>query len=56
MSRDRDERTSTRRNRRNPSITDLQDRIDELEIENEALSDKLDGIRDLAGEDDSDDD
>ena len=42
--------------RRKPSTADLQDRIDELETENEALNDKLDSIRDLAAEDDSEED
>ena len=42
--------------RRNRTTADLQDRIDELETENEALNDKLDSIRDIAAEDDSDED
>ncbi len=37
------------------SRTDLENRIGELEAENEMLNDKLDSIRDIAEEDDSDD-
>ena len=39
-----------------PTTADLQDRIDDLETENEILSEKLDSILDIATEDDSDDD
>ena len=39
-----------------PSRADLQNRIDELEAENETLNDKLDSIQDIASEDDDDDD
>jgi hypothetical protein len=42
--------------KKNPSKADLEDRIDELETENEALNDKLDSILDIASEDSSDDD
>lgn len=39
-----------------PSRADLQNRIDELEAENETLNDKLDSIQDIASDDDDDDD
>jgi hypothetical protein len=41
--------------KRSPSKADLEDRIDELESENEALNDKLDSILDIAAEDDDSD-
>lgn len=38
-----------------PSRADLQSRIEELESENETLTDKLDSILDIASDDDDDD-
>ena len=39
-----------------PTYADLKDRIDELEEENQALSDKLDPVLDIVSEEDEDED
>ena len=41
--------------KKNPTVKDLQDRIVELEDENQDLSDQLDAIADIVGSDDDDD-
>ena len=39
---------------RRPTYAELQDRVTELEEENQALNDKLDSISDIVGEEDED--
>ena len=40
---------------RRPTYAELQDRVSELEEENQTLNDKLDSISDIVGEEDEDD-
>jgi cell shape-determining protein MreC len=40
---------------RRPTYAEMQDRVTELEEENQALNDKLDSISDIVGEEDEED-